>query len=884
MTVENYDDVLRQLCAAGLEVEALELGRIMRVRTHEDRGRDKTGWYILHELTVGRRHLLVGAYGDWRQHDPRTGDRVNHKISLDGAGVSLEEHAAVRAQLADDRRRAEAKRIHVAERAALRARTLWERSSPVGSCAYLVRKGVQAFGVRFTERGNLLIPMSDEHGTIHGLQVIYGDSEVTRRKGRDKDYWPAGLAKRGRFFLLGEPNGIILMAEGYATAASLHEATRLPVAIAFDAGNLAPAGHVLKRAHSAAQLLFCADDDFRTSGNPGISAATVAADGVRGAWLAPVFADRGDRKLTDFNDLHQAEGLQIVRGQVQKKLQELGWDKTVSNTAQEEKSMTKAKVVNLPTTKRKKRNASGSGSDAQDDDRPIIKIKNGELPHILDQADAALGAWDPTVFAQDGRLVRVMAIESDGHEHDIHRPAGAITMQTVVPAHLVDRLALAAKWQKFNARTDEWRPADVPRPIADSFIARNGGWKHIRQLRGIVQAPTLRADGTVLDAPGYDAGSGIYLAGELPKDYSAPHAQPNREEGLYALDEIWDALRDFPFVDASDRAAAIAGILTSLFRRSLPAAPMVSITAPTAGTGKTLLVDVSAVIATGRRAPVLSLGDDQTESEKRLASALLAGDSLINLDNIERPLYGDFLNQILTQPIASIRPLGASAKLNIQTNCSFFATGNALDMRGDLKRRVLLIRLDAKVERPEQRRFNRDVLQYVSKHRGELIRAALTITRAYLVADTPDVGTTPFGSFERWDAWCRRPLVWLGLPDPLLGAEDVRGEDPDITTQRQLFAAWFRLHSENPVTAGTMAQEAQNAGSDNELHEAMLSACGEKITAKRFGNWLRRHRGRVIDGRRLEACGIDSHSKVARWRLVEVAGSAGTAGSVSPYA
>ena len=512
------------------------------------------------------------------------------------------------------------------------------------------------------------------------------------------------------------------------------------------------------------------------------------------------------------------------------------------------------------------------GHDSMNDDRPEIKIERGQLPRMLNESDAALGASDPTIFAQRDRLVRIVTIDAQGSARNVRRPSGAVTVQTVIAAHLVDRLARAARFLKFNGRQGEWRDADVPHAVADSLIARAGAWRYIPQLLGIAEAPTLRADGTVLDRAGYDATSGIYVAAEPPADYDAPPELPIRTDALYALDELSETIRDFPFTEDADRAAAIAGILTVLFRRSLPSAPMVCFTAPTPGTGKSLLVDICAVIGTGRRAAVLSLGNDQTESEKRLASALLAGDTLISLDNVERPLFGDFLCQILTQPAAIIRPLGASNKISVPTNCSFFCTGNNLDFRGDLKRRILLARLDAGIERPEQRRFKRDALRYVAERRGNLIRASLTIVRAYLAAGAPNVDIAPFGSFEQWDAWCRRPLVWLGLPDPLWSAEQVRVEDPDITTQRQLFAAWRRLHGDAAVTAGELAQQAQLAGSDNDLQEAVSSACAEHISARRLGNWLRRHRGRVIDGYRLESGGMDNRTKVARWRVIGVAG------------
>ncbi len=205
-SADNYDDVLAQLRAGGIEVDTIEVGRLVRCRAEGNRGRNKTAWYSLHELsTSGGKVLLVGAFGDWRQADPQTGRPLAQRIQLKGRDISREEREAIRARIAEERRRAEARREREAARAAEHARKAWAKCSPIGECEYLTRKAIGPHGARFTSRGNLVIPIHDVHGTIHGLQVIYGDPKTKERRGHDKDFWPAGLAKRGRFFLLGIP-------------------------------------------------------------------------------------------------------------------------------------------------------------------------------------------------------------------------------------------------------------------------------------------------------------------------------------------------------------------------------------------------------------------------------------------------------------------------------------------------------------------------------------------------------------------------------------------------------------------------------------------------------------------------------------------------------
>ena len=132
---------------------------------------------------------------------------------------------------------------------------------------------------------------------------------------------------------------------------------------------------------------------------------------------------------------------------------------------------------------------------------------------------------------------------------------------------------------------------------------------------------------------------------------------------------------------------ALSALLTILDRRSMTAAPLHAFTSPTAGTGKSMLVDVAAMLAINRPMPVISQGRTEEELEKRLGAALLAGDSAIALDNCEHPLQSTFLCQALTQQRLNIRVLGTSKNVETLVNAAMYATGNNLIIVGDLTRR-----------------------------------------------------------------------------------------------------------------------------------------------------------------------------------------------------
>lgn len=352
----NLQNVLDQLRAAGLIVDGLEYGRLVRCRVEGDR--EKRGWYSLHEITTQTGEpLIVGSFGVWRG-----GDNGATKIEISKDAFTAEQRDALRRRLAEDVKRAEQHRRELARRAAARAAAAWSKYEPAGDSEYLIRKGVGAHGVRFTSAGAVVVPMLNVAGQVQGLQFIRSSTAAAEAKRPEKEMWPPGVAMKGTFHLIGAPTTVALIAEGYATGASLHEATGLPVAIVWAANNISAAAAELHKYYPRVQWLICADDDSfarcpdkecgarivltdhpancpecgkaHRATNAGISYASTAAIEIRGASARPVFADEAARralfiergiKVTDYNDLHRREGLHVVRTQIEGRLRELNW-------------------------------------------------------------------------------------------------------------------------------------------------------------------------------------------------------------------------------------------------------------------------------------------------------------------------------------------------------------------------------------------------------------------------------------------------------------------------------------------------------------------------------------------------------------------------------
>lgn len=265
---------------------------------------DTAGYYILHPDGVP-----AGCFGDWRQ-----GIEQTWRADL-GRPLSTEEHRQARARAAAMRAQRQQAEADGHELASHQAKAMWERARPApADHPYLRRKAIEAHGARVRGDGWLLVPMTDLTGKLWNLEQIAPTPPAT------------GPAKKGLFrgrragllYLLGDRHDAshLLIGEGFATCATLHEATGLPVACAFSAGNLESVAKALAADQPMTQLILCADDDVATPGNPGLTKAKAAALAVGGLVAVPDFGADRLAGASDFNDLAQARGQEVVAEQI----------------------------------------------------------------------------------------------------------------------------------------------------------------------------------------------------------------------------------------------------------------------------------------------------------------------------------------------------------------------------------------------------------------------------------------------------------------------------------------------------------------------------------------------------------------------------------------
>ncbi len=291
----DIDAVLSQMRDLGLVVDSLDTsGKLVRVPVsfpRADKGKKQSGWYVVHEFRLSSGGIgLAGAFGNYKADEKR-------KVGMPAGSLT----EADRAEYEKRRKQAQEKARKEAEAAARqckeRAQRIWTKLPEEGPSKYLDTKKVRAFGLRFS-RGSVVVPVykpvATEGPELFALDLVsvqFIDPEGDKK-------FLTGTPKEGSFHWLTpvpQAECPVVVVEGYATGASVHMATGLPVAVAFDAGNLVPVARALRKFMPNAVICVAGDDDQATEQeqgkNPGRDKAQAAAKAVGGVWVLPRFPE-----------------------------------------------------------------------------------------------------------------------------------------------------------------------------------------------------------------------------------------------------------------------------------------------------------------------------------------------------------------------------------------------------------------------------------------------------------------------------------------------------------------------------------------------------------------------------------------------------------------
>lgn len=529
----------------------------------------------------------------------------------------------------------------------------------------------------------------------------------------------------------------------------------------------------------------------------------------------------------------------------------------------------------------------GEHDAGQDGDRrPTIVVKAGETPRVVDESILALvqdglrlmagtatteGAArveSGVIFQRAGRLARIARI--GGQRHGVERAPAAPEIVEVESCYLAERLTSLARFEKYDGRARTTKKIDCPERIARTLLERRE-YPGLVDVDAIVETPIVTADGRVLQAPGYDARTGLLLD-FAADDFERVPDRPSRAQAEEALAKLGELISGFAFSDPVDHAAALAMLLTAIVRPGLPAAPLFLVRAPAAGSGKTLLARVAGILRAGREPAITTLPDDDAEIAKRLLALFCAGDPIVIFDNVSGELGSDDLCAVTTAPVFQGRVLGQSEMRSVPARALLIATGNSVLPRGDLTRRVVPVDLDTRLERPAERTYPFNPIERAYEERRQLVPAALTILRAASArAWRGRVDESPFPSFEVWSRIVRWPLLWLGLPDPCRKVRDAEDLDPDRQQVRALLSAWRQHLGPDPMSLAKVIEHAFVL-EDHSLRDALMDIGrrGGELNRRVVGKWLARHDRRIEQGHELRRAG--ERDGVALWKVIDHTG------------
>jgi hypothetical protein len=501
------------------------------------------------------------------------------------------------------------------------------------------------------------------------------------------------------------------------------------------------------------------------------------------------------------------------------------------------------------------------------DPRPHIPV-GVDLERMTDQAIAALST-DERTYHRAGSLVGIVTIPEGPARlvRGVKRAPGSMTIRSLESGTVRERMSSVARWTRYDGRKDD-HVGTLPPEACVSAVMGRGEWGGVRTLVSVATAPQLRPDGTILQTPGYDAQTGIlYWPGDNHFPTVAEH--PTIDDARGALEALREVVCDFPFARPEHQSAWLAGLLTMLARPAIDGpVPLFAVDATTAGTGKSRLVDAAARIAYGHDIARTSAPDEDEEMRKRITSIVLEGDPSVCVDNVRRAVDLPSLEAALTSMSWKDRLLGANRNVMAPHRTVWWLTANNVELRGDLGRRTLHVRLESQLEKPEERPESdfrhAHLLRWVEDERRRLVACALTLLRAFVVAGSPASGITPWGSFEAWSCLVPAALVWAGAESPMLSRAT---QDESVDEGRRILAV---LHdgiarlSMTPITVRDMLSALYPPSGPGEpppdstfadlrdvLEGSTRTLSGRTPDALRVGKLLQKSRGRVLAGRKL---------------------------------
>lgn len=469
---------------------------------------------------------------------------------------------------------------------------------------------------------------------------------------------------------------------------------------------------------------------------------------------------------------------------------------------------------------------------APEDTRPIVRVDDGEL-HLAVAETLQQMRLNGSIYDRGGELVRI------AHGR----------IYTVTINWLVAFLTGLVRYEKFDGRSADYRVKNCPAEIAKAVLESHGIWE-LPKLRGVITAPIITPTGRIIEHPGFDNQTGLFLDFSDQTWPGIPE-KPDDKQVEEAVIRLWHPFRQFPYISPIDCGGIVAATLTAVVRPVLPTAPAFLFGAPTPGSGKTLQAVCLAALA-GHNPEVIPRADGEEEMRKRLFASVRQGALVLLFDNISGSLESDTLCSFLTTGCITDRVLGSSKMINSPTNTLCLLTGNNVSIVGDLNRRLVRVEIDPHHECPHQREFDFSPLAYIRENRMSLVRDALIVLKVAMSQEAELFGD--YGSFETWSAMVRKAVVWIGqqrwldVVDPIRSVSNNFLQDPETQKLAALLTAWRNAFGTTGATVPEAIRTAKQI--DDALFAALDEIAGERgvINSRRLGRWIEKHVRRIVSG------------------------------------
>ena len=542
--------------------------------------------------------------------------------------------------------------------------------------------------------------------------------------------------------------------------------------------------------------------------------------------------------------------------------------------------------------------------------RPVVRVLPSFLHVAMDETQAVLieqsrksvnknggSTISDQIFQRDGRLVRLNRNLHVRGKNGLTVPADTQTLDGVTVDHQYQErkaltiLEIRAPWlaTRLNrsiqyvgpsagkpGKKPRLKPRDVPLALVNQLLGDETQWQ-FSPLFSTIEAPTLRADGAILDEPGYDPESGMFFD---PGDTLFPKIKldPTIAEGKAAIKFIDDEILDcFPFVDQPgyegvSRSVALAMMLTGPVRRGLPIAPAFAADSNEPESGKSQLLKAAGALMTGREIAGRPFSDSEEERRKALGTAYLEGRPVLFFDNVVTIIEGAALEMALTTSVFEDRKLGSHEGIVAPTNSLTLFSANHVSVGGNgMTTRILVSRIvptKPLAQRLKDGDFRHpNLINYVIENRPKLIAAVLTALRAFIIHGQGEMPPS-ISRFPEWGRLIGNALIWYDYADPTRGGDALRQSDPVKEAQRDVMRQWLRIFRRHPVAAADLCSRP-------EMRAAIGSLLGKRpqaLSSHEVSGYVTKMVGVQLDQPYIvETLPRQSgHHAPKRWRLVQV--------------